>query len=58
MLSAITAKGEMRFMVTTGKVNAERFIDFLKRLLVNAEDPVLLISTGIPCIAPASSPVS
>ena len=48
MLSAITAKGEMRFMVTTGKVNAERFIDFLKRLLVHAEAPVFLILDGHP----------
>lgn len=48
MLSAITAKGEMRFMVTTGKVNAPRFVEFLKRLLVKAPGPIFLILDGHP----------
>jgi hypothetical protein len=34
LISAITSKGHMRFMVReTGGVNAEVFIEFLKRLL-------------------------
>jgi transposase len=48
MLSAITAKGEMRFMVTTGKINAERFIEFLQRLVHNAQAPIFLILDGHP----------
>lgn len=48
MLSAITAKGEMRFMVTTGKIDAERFIEFLRRLLHNARAPIFLILDGHP----------
>ena len=48
MLSAITAKGEMRFMVTTGRVNAPRFVEFLKRLLTKAAGPIFLILDGHP----------
>jgi transposase len=48
MLSAITAKGHMRFMITTGKVNAERFIEFLQRLLHNATTSIFLILDGHP----------
>ena len=32
MLSVVTAKGEMRFMVTTEKVDGGLFIEFLDRL--------------------------
>jgi transposase len=48
MLSAITAKGEMRFMATTGRVNAPRFVEFLKRLLTKAAGPIFLILDGHP----------
>jgi len=44
LISAITSKGQMRFMVKEkGGVNAEVFIEFLKRLLVGAPRPVFLI---------------
>jgi transposase len=44
LLSAITAKGHMRFMIKQkGGVNAEVFIEFLKRLLVGATKPLFLI---------------
>jgi transposase len=44
LISAITSKGHMRFMVReTGGVNAEVFIEFLKRLLVGARKPIFLI---------------
>jgi len=44
LLSAITSKGRMRFMVkATGGVNAAVFIEFLKRLLVGATRPIFLI---------------
>ena len=44
LLSAITSKGHMRFMVKDkGGVNADVFIEFLKRLLVGARKPIFLI---------------
>ena len=44
LISAITSKGQMRFMVkATGGVNADVFIEFLKRLLVGATRKIFLI---------------
>lgn len=44
LISAITAKGEMRFMIKEkGGVNADVFIEFLKRLLVGAHKKIFLI---------------
>lgn len=43
MISAITAKGHMRFMMVEGGVNSDVFIEFLKRLLVGAERKIFLI---------------
>ena len=44
LISAITSKGKMRFMIKEkGGVNAAVFIEFLKRLLVGATKPVFLI---------------
>jgi len=44
LLSAITSRGKMRFMIKDkGGVNASVFIEFLKRLLVGATKPVFLI---------------
>src|ERR1022692_790656 len=44
LISAITSKGHMRFMIKEkGGVNADVFIDFLKRLLVCATRPIYLI---------------
>lgn len=44
LISAITAKGKMRFMIKDkGGVNAAVFIEFLKRLLVGAKRPIFLI---------------
>ena len=48
MISAISPKGEMRFMVFEGKLDAEQFIEFLQRLLHKAENPVFLIVDGHP----------
>lgn len=48
MISAISPKGEMRFMVFEGKWNAPRFIEFLARLIDRAEHPVFLIVDGHP----------
>lgn len=44
LISAITARGHMRFMIKEkGGVNAEVFIEFLKRLITGAKRPVILI---------------
>jgi transposase len=46
MLSAVSARGHLRFMLTRKKVNAAMFIEFLRRLLYKAERPVFLILDG------------
>jgi transposase len=48
MLSAITAKGKIRFMTHTGKINAKVFCEFLKRLTHNVEHKIFLILDGHP----------
>jgi transposase len=52
MISAITAKGALRFAVYSGNLNAEVFIDFCKRLLhdasTNGAGPVYLVVDGHP----------
>jgi transposase len=46
MISAITAKGALRFAVYEGNTNAASFIDFCKRLMHDASGPVYLIVDG------------
>ena len=48
MISAISPRGLLRFMTIDGRFNAARFIDFLKRLIHNAEKPIFLIVDGHP----------
>ena len=48
MVSAISPRGEMRFMVVDGRMNGEKFRDFLKRLTHGASKPVFLIVDGHP----------
>ena len=44
LISAITARGHMRFMIKEkGGVNAAVFIEFLKRLMAGAKRPIFLI---------------
>jgi transposase len=44
LISAITSKGHMRFMIKeSGGVNADVFIEFLKRLVIGAKRPIFLI---------------
>jgi len=43
LISAITSKGHMRFMVVEGGVDSEVFIKFLKRLLTGAKRKIFLI---------------
>jgi hypothetical protein len=48
LLSAISSKGHMRFMVRDKTCRAGVFIDFLKRLIFKQEKPVFLIVDGHP----------
>ena len=44
LISAVTARGHMRFMIIDkGSVNADVFIEFLKRLIKGAEREIFLI---------------
>jgi transposase len=46
--SAISPRGELRFMTFEGRMNAGKFIEFLKRLLYNANRPIFLVVDGHP----------
>lgn len=48
MISAISPKGELRFMTVNGKLNSDKFITFLKRLIYKSESPIFLIVDGHP----------
>jgi transposase len=48
LISAINPLGQMRFMVTKGRVGAAVFIEFLKRLIHNNEGMTFLIVDGHP----------
>jgi transposase len=48
MISAVSAKGRMRFMTIKGRMNADRFIEFLQRLIKDETKPVFLIVDGHP----------
>ena len=46
MISAVSAQGKLRFMLTQGRVTASVFVEFLKRLMVNASAPIFLVVDG------------
>lgn len=48
MISAVSPRGAMRFMLVEGTVTSEAFIGFLKRLIHNWPRPVFLIVDGHP----------
>ena len=48
MISAVSPKGQMRFMVVQGKVAAKQFCEFLRRLVFKSERPIFLILDGHP----------
>lgn len=48
MISAVSPRGEFRFMLHDGSVNAQVFKEFLKRLLIGADGPVFLVVDGHP----------
>jgi transposase len=48
LISAVSAQGEFRFMITKGRVGARVFIDFIKRLTYRADRSIFLIVDGHP----------
>ena len=46
MISAVSARGHLRFMAIEGKVNGLVFTEFLKRLMHGAARPIFLILDG------------
>ena len=48
MLSAISAKGELRFMTSRKRISATLFIDFLRRLITNYPRKIFLVVDGLP----------
>jgi transposase len=48
LISAVTAKGKLRFAAYDGNLNARVFIDFCRRLLADAPGPVFLVLDGHP----------
>jgi len=48
MISAVSNRGDMRFMVCESGINAKVFIEFLKRLLHDIRSPIFLIVDGHP----------
>ena len=48
MLSAVSARGALRFMVRRGTVTTDVFIEFLRRLMDGATRPIFLIVDGHP----------
>ena len=48
LISAVSAQGRLRFMITKGRVTAAVFVEFLKRLLVNAAGKIFVIADGHP----------
>lgn len=48
MISVVSSQGEMRFMVSEQRLGSTLFIEFLKRLLIGAENPIYLVVDGHP----------
>jgi transposase len=48
LVSAVSPRGDMRFMTVNGRMNAGKFIEFLQRLMKGANRPVFLIVDGHP----------
>jgi transposase len=48
MISALSPRGQLRFMVTKGRVGAKVFIEFIKRLLRDVKGVIFLIVDGHP----------
>ncbi len=44
VISAVTARGDMRFSFIEGRMNSDKFIEFLKKLHQDAGKPILVIT--------------
>jgi transposase len=49
MISAMTMRGHLRFMLTKGRVNGAVFVGFLTRLMYHVQRPIFLILDGSGC---------
>lgn len=49
LISAVSRRGELRFMAVDGRMNAGKFIEFLKRMLKDSKRKIFLIVDGHPC---------
>lgn len=47
-ISAVTARGEFWYSVYTGRLNATRFVEFLKNFMRHRRRPVFLVVDGLP----------
>jgi transposase len=47
-ISAVTARGAFWYSVYTGRLNATRFVEFLKAFMRNRRRPVFLVLDGLP----------
>ena len=43
MISAVEPRGDMRFSFITGRMNSDRFIDFLRKLRKDADCPIIAV---------------
>ena len=48
MVSAINMRGHLRFMTFKGRMNSDRFIEFLNRMIHNSAKPIFLVVDGHP----------
>jgi len=48
MISAVSSKGELRFMTSKKRISAELFLEFLRRLVRGADREIFLIVDGSP----------
>ena len=48
MISAVSPRGDFRFMVVEGSVYASVFVEFLKRLMTGSKKKIFLIVDGYP----------
>lgn len=46
MLSAVSGRGQLRFMIVRGRVTATQFVEFLRRLVYRVKRPIFLIVDG------------
>jgi transposase len=44
LISAVSPRGDMRFAVIAGRMNSEKFIEFLKKLHADAGKPIIVIA--------------